>query len=314
LDTEQAPVFVTGITQSGKTLLSLMLGSHPCLATSHLEPRLWARFHNRYGDLRRPANLERCLKAMLDQPSAGRLIRQWPAELAARFRLGEPTYVQLFGLFFAEYAASCGKARWVDHSQDTQHHASQILAAWPAARMIHLIRDPRDWYAALQMKSQRTRGATAHRSLVRDVCHWVYTARRAAAHQARWPNQYRIVRYEDLVDRTAETLHEVCAFIGGPPASWPDITAWRVAHESVDYGLLSAAHRRIYLGQLSAPSVALIQAMAGAQMRLWAYPLEPERLPPLRARWLAWLGNGVRLVHQARCTFGRYRPRTPAQR
>jgi hypothetical protein len=188
---EQAPIFVTGSTQSGKTLLSLMLGSHPRLATSHVEPRLWARYYQRFGDLRHRDNLERCLAAMLARSTVSRFVRRTPEALAGLFRQGEPSYARLFGLFYAENAACVGKMRWVDHSQDTQHYAPEIFAGLPTARIIHMIRDPRDWCAALGTKRRRVRRGSSQVRLLRDVCHWAYAARRAAVNRARFPGRYQ---------------------------------------------------------------------------------------------------------------------------
>jgi hypothetical protein len=309
---EQGPIFVTGSTQSGKTLLSLMLGSHPRLATSHLEPRLWARFYSRYGDLRHRANLERCLAAMLARSNVSRFLTHSPEALTALFWQGEPSYARLFGLFYAEYAAYASKARWVDHSQDTQHYAPEIFAGLPSARIIHLIRDPRDWCAALRTKRRRARVRSGQAQLVRDVCHWAYSTRRAAGNRARFSGRYQIVRYEDLVCQPVQTLREICAFLGEPETTldriWVNGSAQEIALGPVNYGQLSTSAVGVYRHQLSRQSITLIQALSGANMRAWAYPLESTPMPSLQAWLMVALGRTITAAHHLRCTLGRYYP------
>ena len=52
------PIFIGGLSFSGKTTLRLMLSSHPVIVLSR-RTYMWQRFYGRYGDLRRPENLER---------------------------------------------------------------------------------------------------------------------------------------------------------------------------------------------------------------------------------------------------------------
>ena len=58
------PIFIGGLSFSGKTELRLMLSSHPNLAFSR-RTYMWPRYFERYGDLSRSEQLERCLADML---------------------------------------------------------------------------------------------------------------------------------------------------------------------------------------------------------------------------------------------------------
>ena len=59
---ERGPIFIGGLSQSGKTELRLALGAHPSIElTRHTD--MWDRFYGRYGNLGRPRNLDRCLAA-----------------------------------------------------------------------------------------------------------------------------------------------------------------------------------------------------------------------------------------------------------
>lgn len=104
---ETGPIFIGGLANTGKTELRLMLEAHPHLCFTR-RTYMWTRFYERFGDLGRPENLEKCLTAML----AHEPIRQLQPDLArirAEFAQASPTYARLFGLFHAHHAVRMGK-------------------------------------------------------------------------------------------------------------------------------------------------------------------------------------------------------------
>ena len=133
------PILLAGVAHSGKTLLRLALSSHPRLAFSR-RTYMWTRFYNRYGDLREPRNFERCLAAMLAHKPT-RALDPDPNRIRREFRQGEPTYARLFALFHEHYAERLGRSRWGDQLGFVERYADLIFAAYPDARMIHMVRD-----------------------------------------------------------------------------------------------------------------------------------------------------------------------------
>jgi len=121
-----------------------MLASHPHIAMSR-RTNLWPKFYQRYGDLSRTDNFQRCLKAMLQykhitslKPDADRINTE--------FQQGEPTYARLFALFEQHNAERLGKPRWGDQTELIERYTDPIMNAYPSAKFIHMIRDPRDQY------------------------------------------------------------------------------------------------------------------------------------------------------------------------
>src|SRR2546422_7834415 len=106
------PVFIAGADRSGTTLLFALLASHPNLSMAR-RTNMWRYFHERYGELSDPGNLDRCLTDMLRyrrmrhlHPDADRIRRE--------FAQGDPTYGRLFALFHEHHAEAAGKRRWGD--------------------------------------------------------------------------------------------------------------------------------------------------------------------------------------------------------
>src|SRR5512142_2409406 len=94
----RGPIYLAGADRSGTTLTYALLSSHSHIAMPHLGSNMWTFFYGQYGDLSRPENFERCLKAMLRYKNV--LILNPDVERIRReFSQGEPAYARLFALF-----------------------------------------------------------------------------------------------------------------------------------------------------------------------------------------------------------------------
>ncbi|GIU90031.1 MAG: hypothetical protein KatS3mg010_1130 [Acidimicrobiia bacterium] len=205
--TDASPVFLVGADRSGTTLLFALLASHPDLCMVR-RTNVWRYFDGRYGDLAEPANLDRCL----DEMCRYRRMRHLAPDadrIRAEFVQGPPSYGRLFALFFEHHAERAGKARWGDKSLHTEHHAHRIFTEFPNARVVHMLRDPRDRYASVRRRNgqdlSRVGAATAR---------WLRSARAAARNSARYPDGYLVVRYEDLARDPERTMRTVCRHVG----------------------------------------------------------------------------------------------------
>ena len=203
---EPRPVFIAGPDRSGTTLMFALLASHPNISMVR-RTNMWRYFHRRYGDLGSPRNLERCLGDMTRyrrmqhlKPDADRI--------RGEFLQGEATYGRLFALLHEHHAARAGKGRWGDKSLHTEHYTDRVFEEFPNARIIHMIRDPRDRYASVRRRHghdlSRVGAATGR---------WLDSTRAARRNQARFPDRYLLVRYEDLARDPEGTMRHVCSFI-----------------------------------------------------------------------------------------------------
>lgn len=280
-----------------------LLASHPQIAMTR-RTNLWTHFYGQYGNLGDDANLDRCLDTMMRyrrvvklQPDADRLRRE--------FRSGTRTYGRLFALLCQQHAERLGKPRWGDKSLNTERYAGPILEAYPDARILHMIRDPRDRFASSLTRWERRRGGIGA-----GTAEWLASARMALRNAGDHPDAYRPVRYESVVSAPEQTLREVCAFIGEPFA--PEMLSMHGAREFADRGSNSSYGRRPpgaittasvgrFRAVLSAQQVAYVQRLASGVMERFGYAPEPVPLPPVgwarfavetvpleTARMLAW--------------------------
>jgi hypothetical protein len=92
---------------------------------------------------------------------------------------------------------------------NTERYAEYIFEAYPGARILHLLRDPRDRFASSLKRWKTIRSGIGGATAI-----WLSTVSMARRNQQRYPKQYKIVRYEDLVRQPEKILGEICAFIG----------------------------------------------------------------------------------------------------
>jgi Sulfotransferase family len=270
---EPGPVFVAGLERSGTSLLYALLASHPNLAMTR-RTNLWTHFYNQYGDLGDPANLDRCIDVMMRYK---RIVKLEPDEALLRrdFLRGPPTYGRLFAALEQQYAERHGRSRWGDKSLNTERYADPIFAAYPGARILHMIRDPRDRYASSQTRWQVRRGGAGA-----GTAEWLSSVRLAERNARRYPDNYRIVRYESLAGDPEPTMRGICAFIGEQYT--PGILAMEGAQDFRDQGSNSSYGARAagvistdsigrYRDVLSPRQIAFMQMVAGRAIRRMGY-------------------------------------------
>lgn len=322
---ERGPVFVAGSERSGTSLMYALLASHPNIAMTR-RTNLWTYFYGRYGDLSRPEHLERCIDTMMRYKRIA-VLRIDPERLRLEFLRGEPTYARLFALVEMQHAERVGKPRWGDKSLGTERYATPILAGYGGARIVHMIRDPRDRYASVATRWGSRRGG-----LGAGTAEWLSSARLGLRHQRRYPDRYRVLRYESLVTDPEGTLRDLCGFIGEEYApemlSMDGAASFRDAGANSSYGKrASEAVTPDSIGRfrtvLSPEQVAFIQASAGRSMRKLDYDLDALHLdgrswvrawgvtaPVEAARLLGWMARDAWRDRTGR-TLPAYRYVTP---
>lgn len=276
---QEGPIFIGGLSHSGKTPLRLMLAAHPDLAMSR-RTYMWDRFYDRYGDLNRPANFERCLEAMLGY-KAIRALQADPERIRHQFWQGPPTYGRLFGLFHQQYATRLGKRRWGDQLGFVERYADRIFEAYPSARMIHMVRDPRDRMDVAMSLSRYRKGKVGW-----STARWLHSARLTQRNLERYPGRYKVVRYETLVIRPEETVRAICEFIGEafmPEMMYAGNTGTsgketNVKRRGTCSGTSAQLREKETYRRMSKRDLAFTQAYTRHQLRGLDYPLEPTEL------------------------------------
>lgn len=185
------PIFIVGCQRSGRTLLRVMLDSHPDISCGP-KTRFLVDVVDAVIGSKLPDHLER-----FGFPES-----YWWERIA-----------EMFDRIHSDYAAKRGKSRWADKTGYYARHIDVLDKLFPDCQVIHVVRDPRDVVASHRQKF-------GYLAAIKALRKWpVYVRSARAAGNRLGPARYTEVRYEQLVTDTEATLRKLIAFLGEP---WDD--------------------------------------------------------------------------------------------
>ena len=251
------PIFVGGMFKSGTSLVRAMLDQHPNIATG-LET-WWFNFAW-------PPTAEK------DQKYLSRLGQFYDFEADEVHRLvGESGSVYEFlSLFLSTYAARKHKKRWAEKTPANVCHMDRILAGWPDAQIVHVVRDPKDVFASLCE-------AKKWNSVEEFTLRWcqVFTAVDAfLQHHELGKTSYLELRYELLVKDPVTATKRLCAFLDEP---WSSQLA-SFNGRSGDYEKVLAL-----TGKSSTTLKRLSEPLSAARVGIWRDLLSDAQISSVRA-------------------------------
>ena len=322
---ENSPIYIGGPDRCGKTTMRAFLASHPRIAIPSVGSNMWTYFYGQYDDLAKKANFERCLEAMLDYKHVA-LLEPDPARIRQEFWQGPPTYARLFDLFLVHYAEREGKPRRGAQTGLIERYTEHLIAAYPGVKIIHMLRDPRDRYEASLALWPNGKGLVGG-----ATARWLYSLNLAKRYQRRYPDQYMIVRYEDMVTWPEQTIRKVCDFLNEEFVPTMLTMDGALKHREqltkgakLEPGAIPVSPDYIggYKGKVSPREIAFMQIFAGRSMQEHGYKLEPHPqslADILHFSVVEWPLNLVRMaawwtVEGLQQTFPGYVRRKPGRR
>jgi hypothetical protein len=291
---EQGPIFIGGPNRSGKTYMRLMLSSHPDIIISR-RTNMWTDYYNKFGDLSQGNNFENCLAALIDNKHI-RKLEPDPDRIRTEFWQGSKTYAGLFELIHVHYTQRIGKRRWGDQTEMVERFADPIFASYPNARIIHMMRDPRDRFEASLTKKRNNLGEASAK--------WLFSASLAKHNQQKYSDRYKVVLYESMVTRPEKNLKEICEFLQEmytpsmlTMGEVPRFQKRMDAPNRSDGSPLSIDYIGRYQQYLPKRDIVFIQRYSGRVMRAFGYHPTPSRMLPLESfryfllDWPVYLGR-----------------------
>jgi hypothetical protein len=240
-------IFIVGVPRSGTTLMRMVLGKHSRIAIAgenhylgHRLPKRGVRQDlRRVGDLRDDAAVRRLVDRIYsDKFQRGSwlradsefwrwLVRRVPREeLEQRLLAGERSERGVFTAVLRSYADREHKAIFGEKTPAHIRWADTLMAWYPDARIVHMVRDPRAVYRSELKRRTANPGSPPYRWLVRFpplmrafvllavVESWAGAVADHRRLSRRYPGHYRAVRFEDLVRSPEVEIARVCAFLG----------------------------------------------------------------------------------------------------
>lgn len=298
-----SPVFVVGNSRSGTTMVGRALGRHPLVFTLG-EIHFFEQLRSAGGVGERMADEEgvRLASRLLCIQRDGYLRQGDPARFRAEARQilhPEPraaTAAGVFERFLLHEAARDGKAVPCDHTPRNVFYIGEILRLYPRARVINMIRDPRDVLLSQKRKWKRRSLGAKGIPLLEALRAWanyhpittsvLWNASVRAADRFAGHERVRSLRFEDLLAAPESKLGGVCEFLGFPfeddllevPQVGSSIGRDRPDRRGIDPGRAGSWKK----GGLSHAELFLCQKVTGPLMRRHGYPVEPVTPNPLR--------------------------------
>ena len=227
-------IFVVGCSRSGTTLLRDVFMSHPDVALA-LETHFFSKLAHK-GVLRSvkhlfPIDSDKKLDELKIIFKSGDIFgmiwrEDWDTDfdtdkMVDDFGRTNRTERDLFEQIMLNYAEHHGKKRAGEKTPSHLYHVDQLVEWFPACRIIHLVRDPR----AILLSEVHKRSKPDY-FLSKDnplyssglfawvVSSWWLAIREHERYQRMYPQNYLMVKFEDLVLDSENTFEKIREFVG----------------------------------------------------------------------------------------------------
>ncbi len=306
------PMFLVGMPRSGTKLLREMLNQHPRIRFSEIETDFlpyWIQHWPRLMPIESRAQFGKFYDSCLREPfflqNADRGI-----EIDGDRWFEACTSLTPSAVFEGLLRCCLSLSRddhsiiWGDKSPSYIRHIPLLIREYPDARFVHIVRDVRDYSLSIRHAWGK--------SILRAAQRWQDDVSKAMVDGKTYDTNCIVIRYEDLLDSSEQTLKSICAFIG------VEFDARMLTPGRIVENLGTAKHNRAvmrgntgkYLTQMSPDLVAKLERIASPTLRALNYPCAyrgaPIRLPVWRLRMLQCF-DGLSVMRAGAARFGLFR-------
>ncbi len=290
-----SPVFIAGHPKSGTSLLRSVLDSHPELVAYPEETFFFRRYLPKSAGLGLPEKLalsDQYLTHIFEWNQANppphqqgypdrdyshipvtqvrQAVRQFVADRFAHDGDMLSAVILAFGQVTDQLSSL--SHYWVEKTPYNEQFTSQIYTWWPAAKVIHTVRDPRDNYASYYRKHTDW-------SPEGFALSWVHSTQAGLDNLELYGSQrYLLLRFEDLTSTPEVKLSQLCQFLGindDPSLRQPVRSGKPWGGNSMfadQYTAISTAPVGRWTESLRPDEVATLELLAGPLMNKLGYP------------------------------------------
>lgn len=291
---EVNPVFICGLNRTGTTLLMALLDGHPQMVVAPSETHFFLHFLPAAQHLSHEKRIELARKMLLGVIDTENVYyKKFLCHVSVEWTLAMflqiskschdiqeflPASILAYGL--ASNQISDDTRYWVEKTPYNEFFVEQIFHFWPNAKCIHMVRDPRDYFASYKMRSHRKREHSPS-SLIMSW-EWLQSVQKANKNEKIYGTQrYLVLRYEDLVRNPEETIAVVCRFLaierrpsllvptkGGGKVNWSGNAANGRAYQGIDSSILGR-----WTTTLTKREVLTIESATAKMMAVFGYDI-----------------------------------------
>jgi len=221
-------IFVVGNSRSGTTMMGRILRNHSDIFTFkelHFFGQLWSS-EDQSKVLSQKQAVELCSRLLCIQ-EFGIFNQDKPNQFVdvseTIIQRSNLSSLEVFKLFLSHVSSKNNKIISCDQTPRNVFYINEILQNFPNARIINMVRDPRDVLLSQKNKWRRRYfGASGipFREVIRSYFNYhpitISKIWNTAINSAKTPKNDRIktIRYEDLISNDKDTLLDLCKFLG----------------------------------------------------------------------------------------------------
>lgn len=304
---DQAPTFIVGPSRSGTSMVRELLNGHDSVwitRETHYFDDLRARFQGQGRAPLSPEDTRRCEAYFLAcghlaygadaVPERSSVDREELAREARRLGGGSDAY---FEAFCRLRARANEKTRWGEKTPRHAFRIGEMLSAFPSARIVCLIRDPRavvasyrDWTgrAALApdldtpFASDRRRARRSYHIVLASLMWRSATQASIAARRQYGPERILLQSYEELLSEPEASTRRLCEWLELPyqPAML-DVPLVQSSYAPGAQRGISTAPMARWREKLTPAEVSVIQSTCRGLMQELGYEPAPTTMAPL---------------------------------
>jgi hypothetical protein len=207
------PVFIVGCPRSGTSYLYHLLLSAGGFAEFRTQMNVFDVLEPVYGNLGVSRNKIKMMNEWLRSKAfdvSGLRADEIKGKILSECRSAS----DFLRIVMEEVAHKQGVDRWIDSTPTNIPHLLRIHKDFPDALIVHIIRDGRDVALSLDKRGwSRPLPWDRDKGLLAAGLYWEWMVRKGRRLGSLLQGTYLEVRYEDLVNRTAETLERLAAFL-----------------------------------------------------------------------------------------------------
>jgi O-antigen/teichoic acid export membrane protein len=278
-----SPIFIVGMSRSGTTLLSRMLDAHSDIAI--FPETWWYVVLDSLGCLEKFTNPQQSslfFNAVWENLKG---YRDPAAQIVASEAYSQPKYVgptvRLLEKLGQAYANQRHARIWGEKTPGHALWLPQIYDLFPRARVLFMVRDPRDVLVSYDERWNSGRRDSDYLASTAALLKYYLVN---LLHRPGFPpEQIRWVKYESLAAQPAAEIEEICAFLGVDFE--PAMLDFYHKHANVQQDMAEGQHHALlskpasvehigrYQKVLGPSQIALVERLLGEEMRTLGYPL-----------------------------------------
>ncbi|NVE93338.1 sulfotransferase family protein [Altererythrobacter lutimaris] len=206
------PVFIVGAPRSGTTLLAAMFGAHPDYAAGP-ETQFFSKLNGEMLEAATNAGTwpDKAVSTLASLTLADQSVLELFGTDAEKVRAflsqREPSVAAMLEALTMPFAKARGKNGWVEKTPNHICNLAQIRELWPEARIIRIVRDPRDSVVSTCKLPTFSNSPLANAYIWRE---WQDAGEPILATDP----LVATIRYEDLMAAPETELNTLCAKLG----------------------------------------------------------------------------------------------------